>query len=110
MRQTSPAKQAQYAGSEFKTETQVADDQHHVLPGYQVKRLKDELETFPMEGKMIEFSGPVPSYTEVNGAGGDAVHTERNHNEVRRRQVVYTHRHVYGRGRSKCGVAVRRTV
>ncbi len=66
--ETSPAKQAQSAGSEFKTETQVADDQHHVLPGYQVKRLKDELETFLMEGKMIEFSGPVPSYAEVNGA------------------------------------------
>lgn len=49
--QTSPAKQAQSAGSEFKTETQVADDQHHVLPEYQVKRLKDELETSRWRGR-----------------------------------------------------------
>ncbi|PAU69288.1 hypothetical protein B1400_1029 [Bifidobacterium italicum] len=62
------------------TATQGADEEYHVLPDYQVNRLKDELRDFPMEGKTIEFAGPVPSYTETNGAR--APQTMQNRTEL----------------------------
>ncbi len=62
------------------TQTADADGENHVLPDYQVERLKDELRDFPMQGKTIEFAGPMPSYTETDGA--HVPQTMRNRTEL----------------------------